>query len=341
MAAPALRWRASAGWLARPLPKPKLGGGRNSLHTRNLEPQVEDGPLAWNLPVTLGIQDEMKRGVILDRLNGNSHGFPQQGTLGGDCASVTAAEIDTSHERLKAEGFPLAPLIEAVMAVQFEAGISPDEAQQIGQALSESYSIVAETKEHGFIYDADAETVELQERRSIYRLEGSDETEVAQVRPEGLAVSQLAPYKCWELLTERFGRDWFTAEKIIGERKPSRLSVRYINRIDVPLVGGKAPYEEYLAVHVRLPDSIPSIEDFYLRFGLAVPEVHAAAIIQCAVMPPAIEGKMSFALDIDLSRSTDLPPNREGVLALLNEFREAKNKLYSQFLTPKALEEFK
>jgi len=143
------------------------------------------------------------------------------------------------------------------------------------------------------------------------------------------------------VLFDRFARDFEIVEAFIGKRRFTRLATRFINRIDVPLIDGRAEYEEYLAVHIGLPKGVPVIGDFYFRFALPVVEIQADATIQSAVMQPAAEGVASFALDIDVFRTMDLPDGRADILELLSRFRDSKNRLYRQFLTPKALEEFK
>jgi len=227
------------------------------------------------------------------------------------------------------------------MAVQFGGGLSDTEATSLKEALTPHYPNVNVTTHRDIRVNVEAETVELGDPRNIFRLEGKDATEVALIRPEGLSVSQLAPYKSWDVLFDRYRRDFDTVIGAMESKTITRMAVRYINRIDVPLVGDIAHYEDYLSVHIRVPDSIPAIGNFHLRFVMDVPELGADATIQSAVFPPTVPDKASFALDIDLAREKDIPQEREQFLALFAEFRAAKNKLYQQFLTPKALAEFK
>ena len=253
-----------------------------------------------------------------------------------------APEPNGSPERLKAEGFPVAPIIEAIMDVQFEGGLTAEEVSQLADALGAFYPTRTETRQAGFSYDFSTETVDVQEARSMFRLDGKDATELALIRPDGFSASQLTPYKSWDLLFDRFARDWSEADRVLGSRKASRLAVRYINRIDVPVDDcGIAEHEEYLTAHIRMPEGIPSVTDFYLRFAFPVLDIGALATVQSAVMPQAVEGKASFAIDIDLAKSEGLAADREGLLEQLSRFREPKNEIYRQMLTEKALGEFR
>ncbi|MDG2533773.1 TIGR04255 family protein [Sphingomonas sp. HITSZ_GF] len=261
----------------------------------------------------------------------------------GDRAKVpSAAENGASPERLKAEGFPVAPIIEAIMEVQFAGGLNASEVDAVRDALAKFYPDRAETRQTGFVYDIATEAFDLQDARSVFRLSGNDGTEVAIVGPAGFSASQLTPYKSWEVLFERFARDWESVDTVLACRLASRLAVRYVNRIDVPMdEHGTAEYEQYIASHIQLPRSIPTIHDFYLRFALQLPEIGALATVQSAVMPQAVEGKASFALDIDVAKTEGLATDRAGLLKQLSSFRASKNNLYRQLLTDKALGEFR
>lgn len=249
-------------------------------------------------------------------------------------------KIGNGPQRPKADGFPVAPLIEAVMEVQFVGGLSADDVEQVKSDLTQWYPSVTENKQTEFMYDVGAETLNVDDARSFYRLEAMDDTDIALVRPNGFAVSQLAPYKSWDTLFARFDRDWRNIEERCGPRSAARLGIRSINRIDVPLVDGVARYEDYFAGYVRLPDSLPNVSDFYFRVSFDIPSIGAVALVQSAVLAPAVEGKASFALDIDLGTTNGLADNRKDLLQQFSAFREHKNRIYRQFLTEQALGEF-
>ena len=240
---------------------------------------------------------------------------------------------------MKAPGFPAAPLVETIFSASFVDGLNADERDALAEAAHGSYPMALVEKHHTLRLDGEQITVG--EPETFYRLEGEDNTELLLIRPEGVNSTQLAPYKSWEVLYERFRRDL----QMVWDRYPgkqvNRLAVRSINRIDVPLVGENAPYEDYLALHIRVPDEIPSIGPFNLELMLIVPEVKAMAKIRSGLTEPPVEGVGSFLLDIDLARTQEIPENHDAVFDIFNTLREPKNRLYRTFLTPKALEEFK
>jgi uncharacterized protein (TIGR04255 family) len=253
---------------------------------------------------------------------------------------VTKTASGKKAVRPKAEGFPVAPLFEAVLAVQFADQLTDANLVTMGAALERYYPTKAVSAHREINIDAASETVEVKEARKAYRLEGEDDTEVALLRPDTFTVSQLAPYKSWEVLFGRFARDFRAIRPHVADLPVTRIACRSLNRIDVPVERSLAKYEEYLAVHIHLPEKIPSIGEFQFQFMLSIPELQAKALVQSGVMPPATPNCASFLLDIDLFRIVEIPQDTDELFDLLAKFRGYKNDLYRSFLTKKALEEF-
>lgn len=242
--------------------------------------------------------------------------------------------------RPRALGFATAPIIEAVFAIQPREELQDEELKEAANMLSFHYSNLIEMPFADLSYDAVAATVDVKPNRLTYRFEGEDATELAVLRPDGLYVSQLTPYRSWDDLFKRLRRDYSAVESVFQSKGIGRIACRYINRLDVPFEGAIARNEDYLTVYINVPDSVTATGTFQLRFELPVPEIQSMAVIQSGLMPPFLDGHASFALDIDLVRNIDVNVSSESVFELFSEFREPKNQLYKQFLTPKALDQF-
>lgn len=242
--------------------------------------------------------------------------------------------------RPRAPGFPTAPIVEAVFAIQPREEFEDEELRAAATMLSSHYSNLIEMPFADLSYDAVAATVDVKPNRLTYRLEGEDPSELALLRPDGLFVSQLAPYRSWDDLFVRFKRDFLAIEPILAGKLIGRIACRYINRIDVPFEEKIARNEDYLTVYIHVPDSINAIGNFQLKFELPVPEINSKAVIQSGLMRPFPEDHASFALDIDLARNVDVNSSFDDILEMFSKFREPKNLLYRQFLTQKALDQF-
>lgn len=253
---------------------------------------------------------------------------------------MTDTAGDKMAVRPRAEGYPVAPLIEAVLAVQFAGRFSDADAERLAASLREFYPKTTTSSHREINIDAASETVEFESPSKAYRLEAEDDTEILLIRPDTISVSQLAPYKSWDVLFARFRRDFEIAINTLPDLRVVRMGCRSLNRIDVPLEGTIANYEEYLAVHIHLPEEVSSIGEFQFQFILPVTKLNALARVQSGVMPQVADGCASFLLDIDLFRVADIPKDTPGFLDLFNSFQGYKNDLYRAFLTKKALQEF-
>jgi uncharacterized protein (TIGR04255 family) len=238
-----------------------------------------------------------------------------------------------------APGFAAAPAVESLMAIHFAGGLSDSERSEISTSAAKTYSKIVEQVDFSVNIDGDVGAVETS-KRAFYRLEGADPTEILLVRPEGLIVSKLAPYRSWEDLMVRFRSNIDSASDVIGWRQPTALAVRNINRIDVPFIDGTARYEDYLNTYVRVPESIPSITNFGARFNIDVGAAKSVALVQTHVMAPQVPGFLSVILDIEITRQTDFGNNYKDVYQVLEQLRAPKNELYRTLLTQKALQEF-
>ncbi len=242
--------------------------------------------------------------------------------------------------RAKAPGYPTAPIVEAVFAIQPSEPFQNAEVKTAADLLAGYYPKQTEMPFAEFSYDAEAATIDVNPARQTYRLESEDASELALVRPEGLYVSQLAPYRSWDDLFDRLKRDFAAVAPVFFGKTIGRIACRYINRIDVPFEGNIARNEDYLAVYIHLPESIKATGPFQLRFELPIPEIGSLAVIQSGVARPANDGYASFTLDIDLIKKFDECLDFDKIFEAFSNFRVQKNLLYRQFLTPKALEQF-
>jgi uncharacterized protein (TIGR04255 family) len=249
------------------------------------------------------------------------------------------AVSNSGDSRPQAEGFPVAPLIEAVIAVQFDQELTESELEDARSAILPYYPTFTSSPHHELRVDAEG-SLEIARQQTNYAGEALDPTEVVTLRAIQLATSQLAPYRDWTSLYSRFSRDFASVLGAIGERPLKRIAVRSVNRIDVPPVGSIVRYEDYITIYPKLPPQLDPISDFRMQVLRELPEIGADAKIIVGGYPSAIEGKASFVVDIDLFRTGAIPPRGEELDALFNAFRAAKNELYQLCLTPEALKEF-
>jgi uncharacterized protein (TIGR04255 family) len=162
---------------------------------------------------------------------------------------------------------------------------------------------------------------------------------VAQARLDGFTVSKLKPYDRWATLRPVAQELWDLYRAIAKPLKATRIAIRTINRIELPIPIGEL--KEYI---LTVPDVAPGVpqalETFFMR--LVIPSAAGTAIVtetidQAAQHPESIP----LIFDIDVFRKVDLDPSDPQIWAGLDELRAYKNTIFFRSLTEKTLELFK
>jgi uncharacterized protein (TIGR04255 family) len=93
-------------------------------------------------------------------------------------------------------------------------------------------------------------------RRGLQALQfrSEDERQLVQVRAQGFSFNRLAPYSSLDDYLPEIERTWLLFAKLTKPVQIRRVALRYINRILLPLSGGKLRLEEFLKITPHLPD---------------------------------------------------------------------------------------
>ena len=159
-----------------------------------------------------------------------------------------------------------------------------------------------------------------------WRYDKDDGSEVVQLRRNGLTYSILKNYNGWDVLRLAARDQWERFVSISGLVNISRLAVRYINGITIPL---GADYDEYLTTAPRVPRSIPPIvTSFMQRVLVPVEEAGATAIITQTLEMPA-----PAVLDLDIFSECSLEGKSPEVWVALDKLRDVVDKIFFSSLT--------
>ena len=165
------------------------------------------------------------------------------------------------------------------------------------------------------------------------RFEREDGSEIVQLRRNGLTYSILKNYPGWEVLSEAAHDAWRDFLVVSGPVNVSRLAVRYINAINIPL---GADYDEYLTTGPRVPKAVPPIVTSFMQRVLVPFEEDLATAIftQTLEMPgPAI-------LDIDVFTECSFEGTSADIWSRLEKLRGIANRIFFSSLTEKVIESF-
>ena len=166
------------------------------------------------------------------------------------------------------------------------------------------------------------------------RYERDDGSEVVQLRRNGLTYSILKNYQGWEVLREETRDMWRAFLLASGPVNISRLAIRYINAIEIPLA---ADYDDYLTAAPRIPKPVPQIVTSFIQ-RVMVPfeqEMANAIITQTLEMPgPAV-------LDIDVFTEVSLEGASEEIWPRLDNLRNIADRIFFSSLTEKVIDSYK
>ena len=165
------------------------------------------------------------------------------------------------------------------------------------------------------------------------RLVSPDRKTCAQFRPDGFTLNNMTTYMggdqllaqaltLWEMLVER------TAPEAV-----SRVGLRYINRLELPLKRGDT-FTRYLTSPPSLPEGAPThVSQFLSRIVGHDEERQATAVVIQQLKLPE-EGKpVAITVDVDVFRLGDFPVDSSSLRETLDSLRKLKNETFFALLT--------
>ena len=229
------------------------------------------------------------------------------------------------------------PITEAVIGINFTSPIDDRDIKSLNKKLSKFYpdkQIIANVSFAVSITDNNFQSpnTEMQKEDS-YRLSTHDQTQIVVLSKSSFLFSQLAPYQSWENLYERFTRDWAILKKATGFREISRVGVRYVNRIDLPIANNIVEHEKYLNIYPFLPKSLESVNGYAIQVILPLEKIGCNLNINSGAVPSPLLNHISFLVDLDISKDQAPPQNDTDIFELLNLIRVEKNRVFEECIT--------
>lgn len=225
---------------------------------------------------------------------------------------------------------PNAPIVEAVMVWQATPTIDvPPES--FSRAISTSFPEYETAQIHRFEATvagaADGAQVRKQEPADATRLQKSANGKpqfVAQMKPDGVIFSRLAPYVDWNEFASEAGRFWACFAKTYQPETIARLSVRYISEISV---GSLDEARKYLQA-INEPTDVSGISvDQFFHQDTIQPGAHPYSMrVTRALQPGTVNSGRSLIIDIDVMTAEEI--ELEQMPDKLAELRFLKNAMF-------------
>jgi uncharacterized protein (TIGR04255 family) len=173
-----------------------------------------------------------------------------------------------------------------------------------------------------------------------YTYTSSDGKYVAQFRANGMTFSTLPPYTQWDTVFAEGSRLWKIYWDILKPTDVSRIAVRNINRLLLPLDEFSATPGKYLTTPPTVPPKLKGgLNQFLMRFVGHEPDTHTDVVItQAADTKNDTPGFYALILDIDVFTTHSLTQDRDALLSRFAVLREVKNRLFFAALTETAVD---
>jgi uncharacterized protein (TIGR04255 family) len=173
-----------------------------------------------------------------------------------------------------------------------------------------------------------------------YLFRSPNEKKIVQARLDGFTFNKLKPYERWELLRSEATKLWDLYLQVANPLRITRIALRYINRIDVPLP--LKDFKEYILTTPEIAPNLPqALSHFFMRLVIPNPEIQATAAIIETMENPIDNQRLSLILDIDVWRETIYEPNRPEMWNDFEQLRTFKNDIFFNSITEKTKELFR
>ena len=161
--------------------------------------------------------------------------------------------------------------------------------------------------------------------------------EIAQFRRDGFTFNRLHPYTKWDDLIVKTKNLWPLYKKIANPEAVTRLAVRYINNLKLPLPFGD--FSEYLCVPPNIPEGLPQgVNNFLDRITIYDSAQDISANITQSLERGSQSSKNNhivIILDIDVYKQGDFSMDSQEIWDRFEKFRKIKNEIFFKYITEK------
>jgi uncharacterized protein (TIGR04255 family) len=241
--------------------------------------------------------------------------------------------------------YPNAPITEATISLGIvpPADLDVDDLRTIQGIVKDQYPQVGEdylySGEVSIDQPGDAPEHSDTHEHIGYAFRSEDGQRTFGASLDGFNFTVTQPYDSWEVFRDEARHLWDLYKEVSGVEEIVRVAVRYINRIDIPIVP-EVKIDRYLKVYPEVPDGWPSgvtVHNFFMQVQAWQEDLDSNLIVNVAPGRPPGPGITSVRLDIDLfserfGASWRVDREKE-VWEFLEQLRERKNEIFETSIT--------
>lgn len=232
-----------------------------------------------------------------------------------------------------------APIIEAIIdfRTKLPATFEVTRFSSLKQMLNESYPQMEESR--AFETGVKVKGKQIQQILEDKGLQGylfrsGDGKNVVQFRQYGFTFSRLKPYTNWQDVLREAKRLW---KLYVNEASPdiiTRIAVRYINQLDIPLP--IHDFKEYLTSPPVVPEGLPQdVSHFLTKVTICDERLDIMAHIIQVLGKSSKPEHIAIILDIDVFKQRETGFKELEIWQTFKQFRDLKNRIFFDSITEK------
>ncbi len=254
--------------------------------------------------------------------------------------------LPRSHFRLgsfQSRHYDRAPITEAIinLAVEMPPGFEADKFHSFAGMVK--YTEVGEERTVNFTAGPGGVSSQRPDI-SGYRFVNPTGHYAAICRTSSFSLSRLAPYEDWNTFRNEARHLWGVFNESFHPAKVTGLSVRYVNRIEIPWkVGDMIDFRWYFRTFPEVSADLDiGMAGFYMRLDIPLNSIDARLILNQAMLPAAspTPESISILLDSDIVSTMD-SQDESSIWKRFDVLRTAKNDVFESCITNLTRELFK
>lgn len=172
-----------------------------------------------------------------------------------------------------------------------------------------------------------------------YLFKSPTNKKIVQARLDGFTFNKLKPYEKWDIFCSEARELWNLYFQANTPVKITRIALRYINRIEIPLP--IKDFKEYILTTPEIAPNLPQgLSSFFMQLVIPNPDIEANAKITQTMENPT-GNRLPLILDIDVFRETNYTDNKAEMWDEFKKLRSFKNEIFFNSITNKTRELFK
>ena len=173
-----------------------------------------------------------------------------------------------------------------------------------------------------------------------YLFTSVDGRQVVQARLDGFTFSRLKPYDKWEALRDEARELWQHYVRIASPETVTRVALRYINRIEIPLP--MRDFKDYILTTPEIAPDLPQgLDSFFMRLVIPEPKTQAVAIVtETFETVDESSKRLPLIFDIDVFRMAAFNVHDNAMWETFEHLHDLKNDIFFKSITPNTKELF-